>query len=375
LTVQTLRIAAPHADRCRDYVDRHPQATFFHTDIWRQAVTEAFGHDDCSLVAWRDGQVVGVLPIMRVVSRLAGSLLVSVPYGVYGGALSDDAEAATALLDHARRLADRMRVEWIDIRSVEPQWPDLPVLTRYVTFRKQLPDDPARVMTELPRKARAAARQARERYGLQASFDVAELPTVWRLYSQSMRRLASPNYPADFFQSLVRRTQPARKRGQVQLPRSGPPGALGAIGPDPFSSPAHLVQVVRREGRPIAGLLSFIYRGTLLPYFAGCDERFEKYHPNNFLYLTAMEKGVELGCREFDFGRSRIDNVGSYNFKKFQGFEPTPLHYQYYVPRGGRDPDLHPDNPKLALARRLWPRLPLAVTRPLGAWLAKSIPG
>lgn len=354
MTVETFRITPVHKLACQAYVDAHPKATFFHTDIWREAVAEAFGHDDCSLAAWSDGRVVGVLPLMRIVSRLAGTLLVSVPYGVYGGALSDHPQAAEALLDHARRLADRVGAEWVDIRSIEPQWPDLPVLSRYVTFRKQLPDDPALVMASLPRKARAAARHGREKHQLEACFDDGYLPTLWQLYSQSMRRLASPNYPAEFFSALIARTVPAC------------PG---------MKQPAHLVQIIRHHGQPIAGLLSFVYRGTLLPYFAGCDERFEKYHPNNYLYLTAMEKGVEIGCHEFDFGRSRVDNAGSYNFKRFQGFEPTPLHYQFYVPRGGRDPDLHPGNPKLALARRVWPRLPLAVTRPLGAWLSKSIPG
>lgn len=354
MTVQTLRINSAHTVACQAYVDAHPEATFFHTHLWREAVTEAFGHDDCSLAAWRDGRVVGVLPLMRIVSRLAGTLLVSVPYGVYGGVLSDDTEATTSLLEHACRLADRVGAQWMDIRSIERQWPDLPVLSRYVTFRKQLPDDPGRVLPELPRKARAAARQAREKYALEACFDDELLPTLWGLYSQSMRRLASPNYPADFFSALIARTQPAASGN---------------------SQAAHLVQIIRHEGRPIAGLLSFVYRGIMLPYFAGCDDRFEKYHPNNFMYLTAMEKGVEIGCHEFDFGRSRVDNAGSYNFKRLQGFEPTPLQYQFYVPQGGRNPDLHPGNPKLALARRLWPRLPLAVTRPLGAWLAKSIPG
>ncbi len=354
MTTEVKMINALHADACAAYVDGHPQATFFHTNLWREAVAEAFGHEDCSLVAWRDERVTGVLPLMRIASRLAGTLLVSVPYAVYGGALADDAETATALLDHARRLADRMHVQWVDIRSIELQWPDLPVISRYVTFRKQLPDDAGKVLQEMPRKARAAARQARERFQLEATFDTLQWPTIWSLYSQSMRRLASPNYPSAFFEALVARTQPAE------------------AGTD---KAAHLVQIIRHEGRPVAGLLSFVYRGTLLPYFSGCDERFEKYHPNNFMYLTAMEKGVEMGCREFDFGRSRIDNAGAYNFKRFQGFEPTPLNYQYYVPRGGRSPDLHPGNPRLALARRVWPRLPLAVTRPLGAWLAKSIPG
>ena len=42
----------------------------------------------------------------------------------------------------------------------------------------------------------------------------------------------------------------------------------------------------------------------------------------------------------------------------------------------GRDlPDLTPGNPRFRLAQWTWKRLPLAFTRPLGAWLSASIPG
>lgn len=337
------------------YVKSHPQGTVFHTLLWRDAVEAAFGHASHYLTAWEHDRLAGVFPLMRVRSRLAGTLLVSVPYGVYGGTLADNEEVSAALLQHAEQLAISLGAQWMDIRSVEPQHPSLPVVRRYVTFRKALPHDPSEVLNGLPRKARAAARQARERFGLRAEFDDAHLHTVWSLYSQSMRRLASPNYPLDFFETLMARTQPGWSQQDAR--------------------PGHLVQLVFRKDRPVAGLISLIFRGVLMPYFAGCDERFEKYHPNNFLYLTAMEHGSELGCREFDFGRSRVDNAGACNFKRFQGFEPTPLHYQYYVPQGGRAPNLYPGHPRLDLARRVWPRLPLAVTRPLGAWLAKSIPG
>ena len=359
MSVQVRMLEPDHEPLWDHYVDNHPAATLFHTLLWRDVIRDGFGHRACHAGAWRGERLVGVFPLMSVSSRLAGTILVSVPYGVYGGTLADDVEAHEALLSHARKLADRQAAQWIDIRSVEPQWPELPVVRRYVTFRKQLPEDPAQVLAELPRKARAAARHARDRHGLTVEFGDAHLNTVWMLYSQSMRRLASLNYPLDFFQLLVDRTQPTC----VEMPD------------DRTGRVRHLVQLIRHEGRPIAGLLSFIYRDTLMPYFAGSDERYEKLNPNNFLYLTAMEQGVRLGCRTFDFGRSRVDNTGPYNFKRFQGFEPTPLHYQYYVPRRGRAPDLHPANPRLRLVRQIWPKLPLRVTRPLGAWLAKSIPG
>lgn len=359
MSVQVRALDPDHEPIWNRYVDWHPGATLFHTLLWRDAVRDGFGHRSHYAGAWRGERLVGLFPLMSVASRLAGKILVSVPYGVYGGTLADDDEAHAALLHHAQSLADETEAQWLDIRSVEPQWPDLPVVRRYVTFRKHLPADPAEVLTDLPRKARAAARHARERYGLTVEFGDAPLNTVWLLYSQSMRRLASLNYPLDFFRRLVERTSPA----QV--------GKMDEHG----CRVRHLVQLVRYEGRPVAGLLSFIYRDTLMPYFAGCDARYEKMHPNNFLYLTAMEQAVRLGCRVFDFGRSRVDNTGPYNFKRFQGFEPTPLHYQYYVPSRGRAPDLHPAHPKLRLVRQIWPKLPLGVTRPLGAWLAKSIPG
>lgn len=343
-----------------DYVARHARGTLFHTLLWRSAVEDAFGHRSHYLTAWRGDRLAGVFPLVAVSSHLVGTILVSVPYGIYGGTLADDEETHSALLSAAQDLAGRVNARWVDIRSAEAQWPQLPVVERYVTFRKRLPDDPADVLRELPRKARAAARQARERYGLEADFDARHLGTVWTLYSQSMRRVASVNYPMRFFEYLVNHTVSGMDRSTSDAANL---------------RPGHLVQIVRHEGRPIAGLLSFVYRDTLMPYFVGCDERYEGMHPNNFLYLTAMEQGVAIGCREFDFGRTRVDNAGSYNFKRFQGFEPTPLGYQYYVPQGGRVPDLHPDNPRLQLARRVWPRLPLAVTRPLGAWLARSIPG
>ena len=95
----------------------------------------------------------------------------------------------------------------------------------------------------------------------------------------------------------------------------------------------------------------------------------------NYVYLTVMERGAAEGYRVFDFGRTRRDNVGGCDFKRFQGFEPRPLEYQICTLAGHTAPNLSPSNPKLRLARRMWSFLPLAVARPLGALLSKHIPG
>jgi len=135
------------------------------------------------------------------------------------------------------------------------------------------------------------------------------------------------------------------------------------------------VTTVWRGEQPVAGVMSFVFGDTVMPYFAGMDERLRCTGSANLVYLAVMERAAACGLRRFDFGRSRRDNAGPYTFKRNQGFEPQALGYQRYVPLGRRAPDLTPSNPRFALARRVWRRLPVSVTSRLGGWLARSIPG
>ncbi len=329
-----------------DYVQSHPEGTFFHSTAWRNAVVDAWGHATPFLIAERAGTIEGVLPLYLIRSLLAGKLLVSVPYAVYGGILADNDGARAGLFNAAMDLARQERVKMLDLRSEKAAVPDVPVIDRYVTFRRELPERPEDVLGWIPRKTRAAARKGRERYNLGVSFDDANLRAVYDLYCLSMRRLGSLNYPYAFFESILRHT----------------PGR-------------HTVSLVTHEGRPAAGLVTFYQGSVALPYFSGCDTRFEPYCVNNYLYLTIMEHAVARGCRVFDFGRSRKDNSGSANFKRFHGFEPRDLEYQQVLVCGDKLPNLTPSNRKFQVARRLWRRLPLWTTRRLGAWLTGSIPG
>ena len=192
----------------------------------------------------------------------------------------------------------------------------------------------------------AAARHARDRDGVVVRHDAALLPIVWQLYCRSMRRLGSLNYPLGFFESLRRR-----------------------LGPRAW------VSVAWKDERPVCGTVSFIFRGTITPYILGADERIGCEGAANLLYWSVMERAVGAGLRRFDYGRSRAENRGAVGFKKNQGFEPQALGYQRYVEPGRRAPDLKPSNPRYALARRVWSQLPLPVTRALGVWLSRSVPG
>ena len=92
------------------------------------------------------------------------------------------------------------------------------------------------------------------------------------------------------------------------------------------------------------------------------------------MYLRTMEYVVERGGRIFDLNRSRRDNSGPYQWKRHQGFEPQPLHYQIYNGGSGEMPNLTPSNRKFAIASSAWKRMPLWFTRAVGGRLTKWIP-
>ncbi len=345
LRISTGADAAAQAAWAR-FVEARPDASIFQHPDWSGAVTAVFGHAPRHLLAWRGGALVGVLPVMQVDSLLGGRLLVSVPYGTYGGIVGDDPDAVAALTQAACRMTDDLGARVLELRSAEPRCPGLEDVAGYLGFVRNLPDRVADVAAFLPKRARAAARHARDRDGVEIRHDLGLLRPVWELYCRSMRRIASINYPLAFFEELA-----ARLGDRLW------------------------VSAALHGGRPVVGTISLVFRDTVMPYVLGADELGRVDGAANLLYWSVMERAVAAGLRTFDYGRSRADNAGAVGFKKNQGFEPRALGYQRYVPAGRRAPDLKPSSPRFALARRVWRRLPLGLTRVLGTWLARSLPG
>ena len=72
------------------YVNQSNDATFFHLEQWRTIFEQALRHRAYYLVAKIDNVITGIFPLVHVKSKLFGNALMSVPFGVYGGALADN---------------------------------------------------------------------------------------------------------------------------------------------------------------------------------------------------------------------------------------------------------------------------------------------
>ncbi|HEY2252149.1 MAG TPA: FemAB family XrtA/PEP-CTERM system-associated protein [Planctomycetaceae bacterium] len=329
-----------------DFVCESPTASFFHDLEWMEAVREVYGHTPRYLTAYSSDtcRVRGVLPLFEVYGPLTGHALISVPYGVYGGADADCEGVRDELLSAARRLADKLNVSYLEVRQGTPA-SGFANRCHYFTFRKRMPDSAGAVLDSFPGKARNKIRGGIKTHGLTAAFGRELLDDFYKLYVISLRRLASPPHKRLFFERLCERFA---DRCQVHL--------------------------IYYKTTPVAGALALVHRDCIAPYFVGLDRAFSRLNTSNYLYYHLMTHGIESGLRVFDLGRTRQDNTGGCDFKMNQGFQPEPLHYGYYSPRGVPAPDLRHSNPRFALAKAVWSKLPCQCVSSLGGFVTCWLP-
>ncbi len=324
------------------YVLRHPEATFFHRLEWSSVLQRAFGHASHYLVAERARQVVGVLPLAEMKSLLFGHALVSTPFCVYGGALADDDRVREALEQAAIARGERLGVDHLEFRQLAARHDDWHRKDLYVTFRRALAADDEAELNLIPRKARAEVRKGLKN-GLTAHV-TREAGEWYELYAESLRNLGTPVF----------------RRGYAEL-------LLGTFGED-----CEVLTLRAADGTPLTSVLSFYFRGEVLPYYGGGGAAARSTGAHDLMYYEVMRRARQLGCTAFDFGRSKR-GTGSYSFKKNMGFTETPLHYAYRLVGAQEMPNLSPTNPKYSLLIDAWQRLPLWASKLVGPPLARSL--
>ena len=325
------------------FVDAHPSATFFHRYGWSRVMEQSFGHSPHYLVAARSENVVGILPLIHKTSAIFGDALISLPFLSYGGVIADDPEAARALEDHAVGLAEKLRVDYVELRNILPGRSDwVRKNETYASFSRAIPPGREAIIKAVPAKGRRHALRKSLRQGL--TFEIQnDVDDFYAVLSESYRNLGTPIFPKGYFERLI----------------------------DAFSSDFEIC-VVRGPGGPVAASLVFAFRDHVHPFYAGGTAAARSLYANDFLFLNIMGRALERGYERFDFGRSKF-GTGSFDYKTYWGFEPQPLNYEYKLIRGQALPDLNPLNPRYSRFVTMWKHLPLSVSRWLGPHVVRHL--
>lgn len=342
MTLKLREVGAEESGVWDSFLDTQPDSTFFHRHAWSDIIREAFGHQPHYLAAEREGKIEGVLPLVHVKSLLFGSTLSSLPFCVYGGEVAATKEARDLLRRSACDLAKDLAVDSLELRNISPSPYGWPVKDLYATFRKPIEPDVESNMKAIPKRQRAMVRKGINAGLVSEASDDSD--RLYRVYAESVRNLGTPVFSKRYFRILK----------------------------DVFGTDCRIL-MIQHAGRDVAGVMSFYFRGQVLPYYGGSLSVARDIKGcNDFMYWELMRISCEEGYRSFDFGRSK-QGTGPYKFKKNWGFSPEPLHYEYFLVKADAIPEVNPLNPRYRLLVNTWQRLPLPIANLLGPKVARSL--
>jgi FemAB-related protein (PEP-CTERM system-associated) len=329
------------------FIEEHPDATFFHLLPWRDIARGVFGHRPHYLARREGGAFAAVLPLIEVRSRLFGHALISTAFCVGGGPLATSGAGLRSILQEAERLGDEVGVDYIELRDVRcgvqaelgDGWVARDDL--YATFEAPIPGSEEENLKQIPRKQRAIVRKALER-DLTTTIDDG-VEDFFAVYSRTMRDHGTPALPRRFFQALK----------------------------EAFGDRCEIL-TVRQEGRPVSSVLSYYFRGRVLPYYTGSMPEARTLGSNDLMYWKLMRRAAGHGCAVFDFGRSKR-GTGPFSFKRNWGFEPRAVAHHYRLIRSRGLPNVNPTNPKYRTMIEAWRRLPLPVANAISPLFSRSL--
>ncbi|WFL79093.1 FemAB family PEP-CTERM system-associated protein [Altererythrobacter arenosus] len=335
--------APGEAARIEGFV-RDMEGTLFHRPLWLEAVERGTGQRATGIVAERMGAVVGWLPLTEIHSPLFGRALASSGFAVGGGTLADSTAATEGLCRAAEELAVRASCPSVEIRggaipSDWERWND-----RHAGFEADLADDDEAQLLFVPRKQRADIRKSLDS-DLTVSVGTNEQQRAahYAIYAESVRNLGTPVFPRGLFDAML----------------------------NAFDDSADILTVLHGD-EPVASVLNFYHRGSVMPYWGGGVYAARALKANERMYYELMLHARRKGMSCFDFGRSKTGS-GPYRYKKNWGFEPQPMTYGGWSADPAKARNIDPTDASYSAKIELWKKLPLPLANRIGPLIAKGL--
>jgi FemAB-related protein (PEP-CTERM system-associated) len=321
-----------------------PGGTLYHQTAWRRIFMQEFGWNTHYLEVRGEAGIEGILPLVRLRSRLFGDFLVSLPYVNYGGVVARSKPADQVLCQAAIDLAGSLGVSHVELRELKPREPAWPARTDKVGMEAPLASTGEEHWRRLHSKLRSQVRRPQKEGATTRHGGAELLPEFYAVFARNMRDLGTPVYGRSFFATIARELQ-------------------------------EYVEVVIAElgGQPVAASILIHFGGRTEIPWASSLRSVNRLGVNMLLYWACLQRAIERGSTVFDFGRSTRDS-GTYQFKRQWGAEPVANYWHYWLRGGGPLPRLNPSNPKFALAIAAWQRLPLWLANGLGPHIVRNLP-
>lgn len=312
------------------YLEKNAEATFYHTPEWKDILERTFRYQSEYLFATNDsGDLIGLLPLFRVRSRLTGDRLSCIPFAHECGPLGT-AEAKNVLIGEAVQMVSDLGIEFLEIKDTIPLKGFVSV-TNFSTFLIELPPHTDQLWQNMSQKIRYGIKRASV-HGIQV--DISEDPIDVRRYYElnclTKRRIGVPSHPLEFFENLVK-----------------------------FMKPNIRIYEAKKNNEVLASGVMITYKNYILYAYAASNPKTTNLNPNYALIWRCLEDAIRDGSSIFDFGRTSYENTGGRQFKKKWGTKEKKIYYSYYPqPRY-----VHRNGNMAKISSAIIPRMPMVVYR------------
>ncbi len=324
--------------------------TFYHDARWVTGLARCFDYRTHWLTASDDGRPVAGLALAEVPTLSGKRRLVSYPFSFIAGPMAESEAAAVAVVEAARSLMVERHARRVEIKALGPGGtvPDGFVRsTRYSTYRISPDGGEQAVWKRLDRTSVQQRVRKGEKAGVQVVMGESEADwlAMAQLEEGVQRGHGVPAPPRRMFVDLLRGLQ---REGLVDL---------------------YLARIP--DGRIAAGFV--MYKGPrdwIYAFSASEPDLVREYRPTHVLLWAGLRAAVAANV-VLDLGRTAPEQGTLSDFKARWGAAVVPLAYDYFPTAGGLN-QARRDTGPLALASKIWSRLPASVAR-LGSGLYRYL--
>ena len=285
----------------------HPSASVFHTSGWLRALAMTYGFRPLALTSSRSGgQLSDGVVFCEIRSSVTGSRLISLPLSDHSQPMLNECSGMLELQQWIEVEYIRGKWKYIDLRPTA--WETAPGSTLAVTESFWLHNvelEPS--LEKLFRNLHKSCFQRRIRHAEHEHL--------------TYERTCTDRLLDDFYKLLVI----TRRRHQLlPQPREWFRNIMAEL------SPNAEIRMVRKDGVPVAAILTLRHRGTVVYKYGCSDERLHHLAGMPFLFWRLIEESKLEGCERIDLGRTELENRGLIEFKDRIGTTRSKMSYLRY---------------------------------------------
>ncbi|MGA8736017.1 MAG: GNAT family N-acetyltransferase [Terriglobales bacterium] len=293
--------------RWTEFLNKHPEASIFHTSGWLEALRRTYGYEPVVFTTSPpETELRNGIPFCRITTWLTRRRLVSLPFSDHCIPLVENSVELTCMLKSLQQEVAEKTWNYAEIRAGDLDLPSDAVFEKansYSLHKLDLRPNLDGLFRSFHKDCvqRKIHRAERESLTCEEGIEDSLLRKFYHLLLITRRRHGLAPQPFRWFRNLI--------------------ACLG----DKVK-----IRVASKDARPVASILTLRHRRTLVYKYGCSDHRFNQLGGTHLLMWKAIQEAKNDRLDEFDMGRSDWDNPGLIAFKDRWGAARSTLFYLRY---------------------------------------------